>query len=156
MNTATLPYAISPVAAVVDQLREANWVVTLPGESLTVRVRSEDVGNRYTIMDSIVQPATSSPLHYHAEEEIFRVLEGVATFMLDGKLVDAGPDTVIVVPAGMTHAWKNASDKPVRLSTTFIPGGIERLFEQMGGKSPEELGILAQTYGTVIVGPPLA
>jgi quercetin dioxygenase-like cupin family protein len=145
-----------PLSQTLISRPKDRWnVETVPGESLTFLVRSQDVGGAYSIMESVAQPGSGTPMHHHEQDEVFHVLDGLLTLSVNNELIGAGPGTVIVVPAGTPHCWKNYSDQPVRLSVTFVPGGVEPLFEQMAGKSPEELSALAQAFGTVVVGPPL-
>jgi quercetin dioxygenase-like cupin family protein len=44
-------------------------------------------------------------LHRHPYEETFVLLEGSATFTVDGETMDGVADTVIVVPAGAVHKF---------------------------------------------------
>jgi quercetin dioxygenase-like cupin family protein len=51
-------------------------------------------------------------VHRHAHEhEVFDVVEGCGTIYLDGEEVEAGAGSVIVVPAGVQHGFKNTSDE---------------------------------------------
>ena len=43
--------------------------------------------------------------HTHPYDETFVVLEGSATFTVDGRDVEAGAGTVVVVPAGAVHGF---------------------------------------------------
>ena len=43
--------------------------------------------------------------HTHPYDETFIVLEGGATFTVDGQDVEAAAGTVVVVPAGAVHAF---------------------------------------------------
>jgi quercetin dioxygenase-like cupin family protein len=44
-------------------------------------------------------------LHTHPYEETFVILEGSATFTVDGQALEAGAGTVVVVPAGAVHRF---------------------------------------------------
>jgi quercetin dioxygenase-like cupin family protein len=134
---------------------EVPWFDSVPGERLRIRVGAGNVGGRYAIMESVAQPMAGAPLHTHREDEIFHVLDGVLTFVIDGDRVEAGPGSIVVVPAGAVHAWRNFGDKPARCMVTFTPGGVEELFTRIGGLPPAELAEFAARYGTIVVGPPL-
>ena len=41
------------------------------------------MNGRYAIMENIAAPGTATPMHFHAEDEIFHVLEGTVTFSID-------------------------------------------------------------------------
>lgn len=144
---ASAPVVYSPTAA--------DWIETIPGEKLLFRIRSEEVGGRYAVLETIADPGAGSPMHYHAEDEVFQVLSGTMTFVLAGELVSAPEGTTVVIPAGVAHCWKNRSSGPVRMLATFTPGGVEALFERLAGLAPDEVAALAATYGTIVTGPPL-
>jgi quercetin dioxygenase-like cupin family protein len=44
-------------------------------------------------------------LHRHPYEETFVILEGSATFTVDGEAIDAAAETILVVPAGAAHKF---------------------------------------------------
>lgn len=68
-----------------------------------------------TLKMSIVGPhlSTHAP-HRHPEEEFFFVLEGTATFYLDGKTVTAGPYTSFYCPPNAEHGISNAGDTELK------------------------------------------
>ncbi len=35
-------------------------------------------------MENIAAPGTETPMHFHAEDELFHILEGTVTFSIDG------------------------------------------------------------------------
>lgn len=145
----------APTPYVVSRTDEGGWFNALPGESLKIRVPSEAVAGRYTILETVFEPEFGPPLHYHREDEIFEVIEGTVTFQLGGERLEAGPGTIIAIPAGVHHAWRNFTGKPARMLATFTPGGIETLFMQAADLSPEAFVALAASYGSVVVGPPI-
>jgi quercetin dioxygenase-like cupin family protein len=57
--------------------------------------------------------------HRHPYEETFVVLEGATRFTVDGATVDVEAGTVVVVPAGVTHAFKAAA--PVTRQVNIHP-----------------------------------
>jgi len=62
-----------------------------------------------TLKMSIVAPGKSThPPHRHPEEEFFYILEGKATFYLDGKTVEAGSNTSLYCPPNAEHGISNA------------------------------------------------
>ncbi|HEY6141997.1 MAG TPA: cupin domain-containing protein [Flavobacterium sp.] len=68
-----------------------------------------------TLKMSIVGPHLSThPPHRHIEEEFFFVLEGTATFYLDGKTITAGPYTSFYCPSNMEHGISNAGDTELK------------------------------------------
>jgi quercetin dioxygenase-like cupin family protein len=55
-------------------------------------------------------PGQELPVHVHAHEhEVFDVLEGRGTLFLDDKAIELQRGSVIFVPAGVRHGFKNTS-----------------------------------------------
>lgn len=62
-----------------------------------------------TLKMSIVAPGKSTHApHRHPEEEFFYILEGKASFYLEGKTVEAGPNTSLYCPPNAEHGISNA------------------------------------------------
>jgi mannose-6-phosphate isomerase-like protein (cupin superfamily) len=152
---AMLPRSAQGRAPLHSQLGETEPFATIPGETIIVRVRSREVGGRYCVIESIAEPLTSPPMHYHREDEIFHILDGTVSFCCGGKTFDANPGAVVVVPAGVHHSWANLTEVPTRMMVTFTPGGIDELLAEMDGLSLDALAERAARYGSFIVGPPL-
>jgi quercetin dioxygenase-like cupin family protein len=112
------------------------------------------VNGRYAIMENIAAPGTATPMHFHAEDEIFNILEGTVTFSIDGDVFNASVGSIVVIPAGAHHAWRNRSNAPIRMLTFFSPGGVEELYPKLVGLSLEELSAVVEPFGSGIVGPP--
>lgn len=141
--------------AVVSRPEERTWISPIPGEQLSIRVHSRDVAGGYAIVESIAAPGTGTPLHYHREDEVFHILEGVLTLRHDGRTFEAQVGTTVVIPAGAHHAWKNCSSAPARMLVTLFPGGVEELFQRLAVAPPEDFLALVESYGSHIVGPPI-
>src|SRR6266403_6090742 len=131
------------------------WFEGIPGEQLCIRVHGTQVNGRYAIMENIAAPGTATPMHFHAEGEIFHILEGTVTFSIDGDVFNASVGSIVVIPAGAHHAWRNRSNAPIRMSTFFSPGGVEELYPKLVGLSLEELPTVVEPFGSGIVGPPI-
>ena len=91
-------------------------------------------GDRRPVLDLRVVAGTRSTgpgEHSHdANDDVFYVLSGTATFVLDGNDIDAGPGSFVRVPPGVMHDYRNDTDEPVRLLNVYVPGGFE---EEMPG-----------------------
>ena len=146
----------TPALAIVARPKDGVWFDVVPGQCATVRIPSELVGGRYTIMEHDIAPQAGPPLHSHIEEEVFVVLEGVLTFVHGDERFEGAAGTIVVIPAGMPHTWANLSGKRARMRTMFTPGGIEKLFSNLAGLGPDEFVALAETFGSKILGPGLA
>jgi quercetin dioxygenase-like cupin family protein len=131
------------------------WFDAIPGEQLCIRIHGSQVNGRYSMMENVALPGTATPMHFHAEDEIFHVLEGTVTFSIDGDVFNASVGSVVVIPAGAHHAWRNRSNAPIRMLTLFSPGGVEDLYPKLAGLSPQELIAVVERFGPAIVGPPI-
>jgi len=68
-----------------------------------------------TLKMSIVEPGKSThEPHRHPEEEFFYILEGKAAFYLNGKTVEAGPNTSLYCPPNSDHGISNAGDSNLK------------------------------------------
>lgn len=68
-----------------------------------------------TLKMSVVAPhqSTHAP-HKHIEDEFFFVIEGTATFYLDGKTTTAGAYTSFYCPSMVMHGISNAGDTELK------------------------------------------
>src|ERR1700687_4780478 len=133
----------------------SNGLRQSPGEQLCIRVHGPHVNGRYAIMENIAAPGTATPMHFHAEDEIVYVLEGTVTLSIDGDVFNASVGSIVVIPAGAHHAWRNRSNAPIQMLTFFSPGGVEELYPKLAGLSLEELSTVVEPFGSGIVGPPI-
>ncbi|PJJ07274.1 hypothetical protein CLU83_0433 [Flavobacterium sp. 1] len=75
----------------------------------------KDFANGNTIKMSIVNPHQSThPPHKHVQEEFFFILEGTATFYLNGKTITAGAYTSFYCPSNIEHGISNAGDTELK------------------------------------------
>ncbi|MBV9197662.1 MAG: cupin domain-containing protein [Solirubrobacterales bacterium] len=75
--------------------------------------------------------------HWHEDlDEVFYVLEGEIEFLLDGSWQRAQAGTTVFVPAGMVHAFRNATERPAR-QLVVGPTEVAELIAELG-KHPRE------------------
>jgi quercetin dioxygenase-like cupin family protein len=129
-----------------------------------VIITPSQTGISYFGVEATEPPGSGPPLHLHTREvELFIVLAGEITFWLDGMVIKRAAGGTVLVPCGMPHCFKNASDRPARVLTLFTPGGIEGFFTYgeplaNGSAPPDELlldriAVLAPLYGIEMLGP---
>ena len=142
--------------AIVGRGENIQWFDTMPGERMALRVHSRDVGGALTILEARVPSLSGPPVHLHKDrEEIFEVLDGEFRFRCAGEEFDVGPGTTVVVPRRVEHGWVNLGPRNTRMLLTFVPGGIDEFFAEIGRTSPSNWPELAQRHDTWIVGPPI-
>ena len=60
-------------------------------------------------------PGKGPKKHRHPYEETFIILDGEIEAIVDGETRVLGSDTVVIIPAGTWHEFKNRSEKTARL-----------------------------------------
>jgi quercetin dioxygenase-like cupin family protein len=142
--------------ALVRRLEDRKWFEAVPGEQITIRVRSEEVAGAYAVVEGILSPSSGPPLHTHEnEDEIIEVFDGSLPVVCNGAEFEAATGVLVIIPRGTPHTWRNDTNRPVWARATLTPGGAEGMFEAFAGRPPEELEAIAKRYGCRFVGPPL-
>jgi mannose-6-phosphate isomerase-like protein (cupin superfamily) len=124
------------------------------GGGATLKVGADDTAGVTSIYESL-RPAGDlggPPLHRHAVDEAFYVLEGEYAFNVEGRTIAAPVGSFLYVPAGTTHTFRHAGDGTGRMLTICHPGGIEEIFEASG---PEAGEAVAKKYRIEYLAPPL-
>lgn len=125
----------------------------------TVLLRSEQSDGHVAVIEGSV-PAhwDGPPLHHHAHDEGFYVLDGEVTFEVDGERLTARPGEFAFAPGGSHHALANLSDAPARYLLVCTPAGFERYFDRItaeqAGVDPAPEALKPYSHSTV-VGPPI-
>lgn len=70
--------------------------------------------------------APGPPLHAHAFDEAFYVLDGPLTFQLGNQQTTAEAGQLVFAPRGVPHTLANPADAPARYLVIFTPAGFER------------------------------
>lgn len=110
--------------------REQHWVL---GEHVRVLLTAEQTGDQFTVAEVTSRPGGGVPPHRHAvEDELFYVLAGTPTFLLEDDAVEAGPGTFVRVPKGVWHGFVNTGNVPSKVLDVHTPGGFESFFRDLG------------------------
>ncbi|MEU7004564.1 cupin domain-containing protein [Nonomuraea sp. NPDC046570] len=79
------------------------------------------------------------PVHVHSNEEVLIVDEGEAEAFYDGEWQPVGPGSVILVPPGVAHGFRNVSGGGVRLHAVFAGHVVgTRLLERSPAPGTED------------------
>lgn len=85
-----------------------------------------ETNERYSISEWWLEPHTQGPgPHSHEEDDIFYVLEGTLSFLLEGRWLEAPRGSFVLVPGGMTHDFENRSGARAGALNFSVPGGFE-------------------------------
>jgi quercetin dioxygenase-like cupin family protein len=124
-----------------------------------VLLRSEQSAEQVAVAEGTV-PADweGPPLHHHAFDEGFYVLEGELTFEVNGQRITAKRGDFAFAPRGSHHALANLSGAPARFLLVCTPAGFERYFDlitaEQDGVQPPPEALKPRPHAT-IVGPPI-
>jgi len=135
---------------------------------MTIKATAETTGGAYGLVESLIAPGFSPPLHvHHREDEAFWILEGEVTMLCGDRTFRAAAGAFAFLPRGVPHSFVVEGDKPARMLTLLSPGGGEAFFVEAGrpadrdGLPPaappdiERLKRVSEKYGAEIVGPPM-
>lgn len=94
-----------------------------------------ETDDRYSVSEWWVDPGrVGVGAHSHdANDELFYVLEGTMTFLLEGKVIDAPAGTFLRIPAGVMHGFENRTAARAGALNVFIPGGFELRMPEIVG-----------------------
>lgn len=141
----------------------------LPATIVTFLAVAADTGGSFSLFDARVAPQQGIPLHRHADDEAFLVLEGMFQFQVEDQHLPLGPGEFAFVPRQKRHRYFNShAQQEGRLLIITLPAGShERFFAEVGepvasasvpisAQPPdvEKLMTVGKRYGFEILPPP--
>lgn len=118
----------------VDSPRNA--VVLAPGEGraypmgrigAVFKADGAETASRYSISEWWLDPHTQGPgAHAHPEDDVFYVIEGTMSFLVNDAWIDAPRGSFVLVPGGATHDFENRGDARAGVLNLSIPGDFEQ------------------------------
>lgn len=101
------------------------------GSDFEIHLGGEDTDGNLCLFSEITPPGGGPPPHIHrAEDEWFFPLEGRVEFFKEGSWSEVPLGTVIFVPQGLVHTFRNPGDSPLKMLMGISPAGIEVFFER--------------------------
>jgi quercetin dioxygenase-like cupin family protein len=111
------PVVLAPDAGRVYEMGRMQAVFKADG--------SETAG-AYSISEWWLEPNTTGPgPHSHDEDDVFYVLEGTVSLLVDGRWIDAPKGSFVLVPGGVIHDFQNRSDARAGFLNVSQPGDFE-------------------------------
>jgi mannose-6-phosphate isomerase-like protein (cupin superfamily) len=134
MNTTTEKIAYEPsnpkVQVITPSEGRPYWMV---GDLETIKLSSKETNGALAWLESFVVPKGGPPPHiHHHEDELFYVLSGELTFYAGDKTVPVQAGTLVYIPKGTLHYFKNTSSSNARMIAVFVGGGVEDFFAEVG------------------------
>ena len=99
--------------------------------SAVFKADGQETQKAYAISEWWLDPHTKGPHpHSHPDDDVFYVLAGTLSFLVDSEWIEAGAGSFILVPGNMTHTFENRSDERAGFLNVSVPGSFE---EKMPG-----------------------
>ncbi len=98
----------------------------------------------YSISEDVTPPGARAPRHKHTREvETFIVLEDEYEFQCGDRMFKGSKEAMVVLPKEIPHAFKNIGNTIGRTLLVLVPGGMEKVFEDLSAMLPglPDLGI---------------
>lgn len=95
--------------------------------SAVFKADGEETQDQYSVSEWWLEPDTTGPgAHSHeAEDEVFYVLAGTMSFLVDHEWVDLAAGSFVLVPAGVMHDFENRGTVRAGILNVSTPGGFE-------------------------------
>lgn len=85
-----------------------------------------ETANAYSISEWWLAPYTTGPgAHTHPEDDVFYVLEGTVSFLIEERRVDAPRGSFILIPGGVLHDFENRGAARAGVLNLSCPGNFE-------------------------------
>lgn len=98
--------------------------------AFAVKATTDDTEGRLSLLEVTVAQDIPRHVHRHADECVY-VLHGVLEIEFDDRRYQAPEGTFALLPHGIPHALRGASDPPPRVLQISSPGGCERYVEDL-------------------------
>src|SRR6185503_9984985 len=83
---------------------------------MTIKATARSTGGAYGLVESLIAPGFSPPLHvHHREDEAFWILEGDVSMRCGDRTFRAGPGAFVFLPRDVPHTFVVEGDVPARM-----------------------------------------
>jgi quercetin dioxygenase-like cupin family protein len=94
--------------------------------SALFKADGDETNGGYSISEWWLEPHTQGPgAHSHDEDDIFYVIAGTMSFLVDDRWIDAPQGSFVLAPGGVTHDFENRSSDRAGVLNLSIPGDFE-------------------------------
>jgi quercetin dioxygenase-like cupin family protein len=102
------------------------WVLT---DWIQLKIGGQETGGALSIVEQKTVPQARPPLHRHTFDEVHYVLEGEYEYYLEGDEPGrATVGTIVFVPSGIAHTYRNIGSTPGRILAIYSPPGFEDFY----------------------------
>ena len=101
--------------------------------SLTInKLSSATTGRKVSIVDHRVPAGYAPHPHQHHDDEIFFIIDGQFAVRCGDDSWQAGPGSLVFLPAGVPHGFVVSDDGPGRTLLVNAPGGFDEVISELG------------------------
>lgn len=129
-------------------------LVDLGGVGVHFKVRGEQTGGRFAVVEHPVEPGVIVEPHRHQhEDELSYVLEGTIWARVGEEEMEATAGSYVWKPRQVLHTFWNAGPEPARILEVISPAGFDNFFEELAGllqseqQSEDDIAGLCDRYG---------
>lgn len=96
------------------------------GISAVFKADEAETAHGYSISEWWLEPHTKGPgAHWHPEDDIFYVIGGTMSLLVDTEWIDATTGSFVLVPGGTTHDFENRGAERAGVLNLSTPGAFE-------------------------------
>jgi len=128
--------------------------LNLGGSTLLHRIRSDDTGGAFSVVEFVSAPGEGVGVHTHTrEDELVYLLQGQIKVTLGDQQIDVPAGATALLPRGIPHGYVNTGDTPTRLLAVLMPGRLDRFFVELDellktdGEHEQAIAALAARHG---------
>lgn len=137
MDQTATPPPIKPIVLPPN----AGRVLRAFGEHITFHLTGADTAGRLTMFTEVTPPGGGPPPHFHElEDEWFFPLEGRVEFYLDGQWTEAAARSVVFMPRGTVHAFRNPGDQSLTMLIQTAPAGFDEFMTRCAAEFAQPAG----------------
>ncbi len=95
--------------------------------SAVFKADGSETQGQYTVSEWWLEANSTGPgAHSHEKDDMFYVIEGTMSFLIDDHWIDAPKGSFVRIPGGMTHDFENRSRSRAGVLNFSVPGGFEK------------------------------
>ena len=103
------------------------------GSLIELKATGDDTDGALTALEMTVGPsAIGAPPHTHDFGEASYVLEGMMTYHIDDRTVEAPAGSFLFFPKGTMEWFENKTDSQAKVLIIYPQAGMENFFTEMG------------------------
>jgi mannose-6-phosphate isomerase-like protein (cupin superfamily) len=95
--------------------------------SALFKADGSETDHRYSISEWWLDPHTKGPgAHSHPEDDVFYVLAGTMSVLVDTEWIEASTGSFVLVPGNVTHDFENRGSERAGVLNVSAPGNFEQ------------------------------